>query len=109
MSPDSITPNLARQAEIQPQADAISKFLDWLRGDKGFILTKPHYHDETECFDGSHRMPICGFGDEQLLAADVPMETLLAEFFGINLEALARERALYLREAIDQIKTTRSA
>ncbi len=89
-----------RLLEIKDKSQALGEFLDWLRQEKRVVLASVHEHTND-----------CGRWCEREYAVFTPRtETLLAEFFDIDLAKLEREkrqmlaglRKQYASEEIDK-------
>jgi len=72
-----------RALEVRPFSQKIGEFLDWLRVEKDLAICRhAHYEDASE-MDG-------------WVPAGVSTETLLAEFFGIDLNKVEQEKRAIL-------------
>jgi len=64
--------------EVKKESHAIGEFLDWLQVSRGITLAE--------------------YGDNELHPASLSPEKLLAEYFGIDLDAAKKERQAILRQ-----------
>ena len=86
-----------KMVEVKPKSNAIGEFLDWLKEEKGWVLAKAHTHnDGCKCDDGYR---ICGLHNDELIHCSYVLETLLAEFFGIDMNKVEVEKRAILDEA----------
>lgn len=105
-----------RAASSSSQAQG--EFLDWLQQEKHWTLCVPHHHTEecctlglepkelvarhgrlmntTERAKGRFSSPQCGLRDGQYLPVSFQMEALLAEYHGIDLKKVEKERRALL-------------
>jgi hypothetical protein len=97
-SPDyPATPNLDKALKIQETSQAIGEFLDWLGVEKHYSIMETRSFTETrESYksDGTH-VPYDITISENLPIRD-SKERLLAEFFGIDYDAMNKEQELVL-------------
>lgn len=113
------TPELDKQRKAREEghSEAIGEFLDWLRGE-GYLLAKSHSHDDGCLCDGPwhdlkatdadpkqrhcpecgwpHRAEVCGYREGELAMAGKPINDLLADYFGIDLDKIEAERRAIL-------------
>lgn len=76
-------PECEKMSKVRPQSQAIGEFLEWLQYEKGWSLaTVPEYYDHT------------------LVEVSFSIESLLAEYFGIDLDKVETER----RQMLDRIR-----
>jgi hypothetical protein len=73
------TPELEKMKAVQPKSQVIGEFLEWLTGEKEITLAKWSDHDT-------------------LMPVHEHTEKLLAEFFGINLVKVEREKRMILED-----------
>ncbi len=73
------TPELDKMLAVKDKSQVIGEFLDWLQHDKKIAL--------AHCEDGE---------DELYMVYD-SIETLLAEYFGIDLKKIEEERRAILK------------
>ena len=78
------THELDKMLSAQPDSQIIGEFIEWLRSE-GYRI--------AEYADG-------GFGDDYLCEASNTTEELLADYFGIDLAVVERER----RVLLDQLR-----
>ena len=78
------TPNLDRLREVKNESEIISPFLDWMR--QRFTM----YDNTIARSDDDRYMPVDGPGDY------INPEKLLADYFGIDLQEMEKERAAIL-------------
>lgn len=97
---------LDKMAQAKPRSQAIGEFLEWLR-EKGIVLAEYHKHSKDEC--GSVRWPECGICSEQPVAHHYNTETLLAEFFEIDLNRVEDEKRAILEELRAEHESTDQA
>lgn len=84
------TPNLDKIKENAPVSQEIGAFLDWLTGEAGYTLAK--------------------YGDHERLWPQNPgFEQLLADYFGVDLQEVERERQAVLKEYHRQVAESREA
>jgi hypothetical protein len=111
-------PECEKMVKVRAQSQAQGEFLDWLQAEKEWTLCVPHRHTD-ECFtlglapkqlvkqygqylsvgekaDGRFHTPQCGLQDRQFLPVSFTMEQLLADFHGINLKKVEKERRALL-------------
>lgn len=72
------TPELDKMLAVKDQSQTIGEFLDWLTEVKGYVLAE---YDEND----------------RLYPKYSSIETLLAEFFGIDLKKIEEERRAILK------------
>jgi hypothetical protein len=88
-------PECEKMSAVQPKSQAIGEFLNWLRDEKGVQLAKYHEHSDA-CYeeDVEHEEgeEICERNEAQLDIFPVNMESLLAEYFEIDLKKVEEER-----------------
>jgi hypothetical protein len=70
-------PECEKMAAVQKESQAVGEFLDWLQSEKGFIVCEQGKGDSYEF----PYVPAC-----------LSIESLLADFFGINLKKVEKER-----------------
>jgi hypothetical protein len=87
------TPECDRLLAVREKSQVIGEFLDWLR-EKGWVIATGHAHDDTCYIDGKR---FCGAVEGDLVRVLFNTEKLLAEFFGIDLEKVERERRALLQ------------
>jgi hypothetical protein len=85
------TPELDKLAKVAPYSQKIGEFLEWLGDTKNFTLCKLHEHDDS-CYEDNSRYPTCQMSDEDYYSVHYSIETLLAEFFKIDLNEIENER-----------------
>lgn len=73
------TPELDKMLAVNDKSQVIGEFLDWLRNDKDYVLAE-------YCTD-----------DDNLYPTHSSIETLLADFFGIDLKKIEEERRAILK------------
>lgn len=81
LTPKPEYPECEKMSAVRPKSQSIGEFIDWLEIDKGIYLAK---YKENE------------YDKEQLYVAHENKETLLAEFFGIDLGKVEDERRAML-------------
>jgi hypothetical protein len=119
----SATPALDKMLRVQGRSQAIGEFLEWL-GDQGITLAARHTHEpadeddeddleeveithegqEQGCYRAVpriHRAGLyweraCGFNAAQLHPVSRSIEQLLADHFGVDLDAAEREKRAIL-------------
>lgn len=72
------TPECERMAAVREKSQAIGEFLEWLREEKGWTIAEEYGNSD------------------RLLPVRYSTEALLAEFFGIDLNKVERERRAIL-------------
>jgi hypothetical protein len=80
------TPELDKQHAVieSGEADTLTRFVDWLRDEKEFVIAEWVKYDEYE--------------DTKLTPIHARIEELFAEFFGIDLNKIEQERRAILEE-----------
>ena len=80
--------------KVSKESNAIGAFLDWLQLEKGVELKRPYTEDEIEEIietEGSEFEKSCGeLEKERFIQYNV--EKLLAEYFGIDLDKVSKEK-----------------
>ncbi len=72
------TPELDKMLAVKDKSQAIGEFLDWLQHDKNYVLAE--------------------YGEkDRLYPLYSSIETLLAEYFGIDLKKIEQERRAILK------------
>jgi DNA polymerase III epsilon subunit-like protein len=107
------TPECEKLSKVSEQSQKIGEFLDWLEA-KSIVLSQshehtigcyaPHDHEKCKrrhekCERGYERCDVarlCGFLEGVLVPINVTFEKLLAEFYGIDLAKVERERRAML-------------
>ena len=84
------TPELNKMAAVQSRSQELSAFLDWLRLEKHIVLSVPHEHD-VHCRD-NHGYISCELKKAELVGSPLSSDQLLADYFGIDLQAAELER-----------------
>lgn len=80
------TPQLDKMLEVNPQSQVIGEFLEWLRNKKKYAI----------CFLYADRID----DEEDTLSfepIEQPIEQLLAEYYGVDLNEAEKERTLILQ------------
>lgn len=77
------TPELDKMTACRAQSQAQGEFLDWLMKEKEIVLAK--WSNDSE-------------SDQNLYECPVSIEALLAEFHGIDLNKVEKERRAILEE-----------
>jgi hypothetical protein len=93
------SPECEKMTKVAPVSQKIGEFFDWLRDEKKISLAVRHEHTPEGCDvkrTGSSRGATCGVSEGDLFYANVNMTNLLAEFFGIDLIKVERERRAIL-------------
>lgn len=83
---------------VAPYSQRIGDFLDWLEGD-GWCIAKPHDHKASGCDEDNQGFWACGLSKDELEHDRRSRETILAQFFEINMNKVEQERRALL-EAI---------
>jgi hypothetical protein len=94
----SNTTECERLHQVARFSQKIGEFIDWLRREKEVKFAQYHQHSD-ECFDANGDLA-CGSRNDELFPFRFSTNSLLAEFFGIDLEKVERER----RELLEQIR-----
>lgn len=97
------TPECDRLTQVRDQSQPIGEFLDWLRNEKGWELCYRHKHTGL-CYDEDGNKA-CGYREHDMCPAHYQTETLLAEFFEIDLKKVEAERLAVLRHVRKQNET----
>lgn len=77
------TPELDKLGKVAPTSQKIGEFVDWLRAEKGILLANWPTGAERNMY---------GEKMDYLAPVNIPIERLLAEFFGIDLNKVEEER-----------------
>ncbi len=107
-------PECDKVREAQPQSQTIGEFVEWLAAEKGIQLAKTHRHtsacytlglspekfreeqknlaDSSELKAGRYECSQCGFTNGEMHHPGQNIESLLADFFGIDLNKRAAEQ-----------------
>ena len=72
-----------KMLKVRDQSQTIGEFLDWVQNEKGYTLCE---RNEDRSFDQTY------------FPARFSMESILAEFFGINLNKVEKERRAMLAD-----------
>ena len=102
------TPELDKMKAVQEKSQAIGEFVDIFLAEKGFYIGRPHEHKNCagwETYRGKiRRTPEttndCALETGEFENIGVPIDKLLAEFFGIDLVKCENER----RAILDHIR-----
>jgi hypothetical protein len=115
-------PECDRMGDVNEESQAQGEFLDWLQQEKHWTLCEPHKHTD-ECYtlgltpkelveqhgqhmhsgeraDGRFCTPQYGMRDGQMMSVAFTTEKLLAEFHGIDLAKVEKEK----RAVLDYIR-----
>jgi hypothetical protein len=93
------TPEIDRMHGVKQQSQAIGDFLAWLQDTRGWRLCVEHQHDDGCYQHGDRRgFVLCDFSHGEMLTANYNIETLLAEFFRIDLAKIEVEKLALLEE-----------
>lgn len=88
--PDKVKyPECEKMLEIREESQSIGQFLDWLQSDRRVILSE--YCADVEC-------QFCEESEERLMSVKLNMETLLAEYFNVDLEKVEKEKLTMLEK-----------
>jgi len=82
-------PECDKLLAVKDQSQAIGGFLEWLNGE-GIVLARPHVHG-AECTDDNGYYS-CQYQDDQLVPIYGPVDGLLAQHFGIDMNKVEKER-----------------
>ena len=82
---------LDKMAEVREKSQAIGEFLEWLQDEKGYSICMKHDYEED------------GVMWSELLPIPTNTEKLLAEHFGIDLNAAEQEK----RSILSQLKSAK--
>lgn len=77
------TPELDKMSALRPKAQVIGEFLDWLRDERGYSITEFREDDDDD--EGGRYWPVTA-----------GIEKLLAEFLGLDLNKIEKERQAIL-------------
>jgi hypothetical protein len=91
--PQPPCPECEKLHDIAPYSQKVGEFIEWLRSEKGAVIATHHEHSD-ECYDGEYTN--CGLRKDELCIMHFSTEKLLAEFFGIDLDKVERERRALL-------------
>jgi len=108
-------PEHEKLSKIKDESQSIGEFMEWLEGEKEMHLGTYHKHDERcinpEWHDDVNKGkdPIfseeewvdkfmCGCQENELVPIHYDVQKLLAEFFGIDLDKLEKEKRAMLDE-----------
>jgi len=89
-------PECDKMKAVQPRSQLIGEFLEWLNQEKGVTLAKLHEHTD-ECYDEEGDR-VCDLSEQVFYPFNHTTENLLAEFFGIDLEKVEKEKRAILKE-----------
>lgn len=81
MSTQPATPECEKLAKVSEESNKIGAFLDWLK-DKGIHLATWEYDEDLD--------------DERLFPHREPIQNILAEYYGIDLDKVETERRALL-------------
>ncbi len=113
-------PEHERMEKVSQESQSIGEFLEWL-SEKGIEMGRIHSHDDG-CHGPHNRMNcisefakpchcppertdlICGWHEDEMMPTRDSMEDLIAEFFGIDLTKIEKEK----REMIEDLRKARS-
>ncbi len=95
------TPELDKLHAVKDASQACGEFVEWLYIEKHIVLATPHRHTRF-CREGEdERGPLnCDAHGGELVGVSVGINTLLAEFFEIDLDKVEAEK----RALLDQIR-----
>jgi hypothetical protein len=97
-----VTPELDKVKAVHEKAQAIGEFLDIFLSEKGgYSIGRPHKHGPQCGVIFEDDSPSCGYRTGEFEALNGAIEQRLAEFFGIDLKKVERER----RQVLDYIQT----
>lgn len=88
---DEKYPEHERLAAVEDASHSCGEFLEWLVGEKGFVLAKSHKHTE-DCGSSDFGLRDCGVRGGILYEERYDLRRLLAEFFQIDLKKLEDEK-----------------
>lgn len=74
------TPEIDKMHVVKDRSQAIGEFIEWIRSEKGWEIAS--YND----------------GGERLWPVNTSIERLLAEFFGIDLDKVEKEKRALLNQ-----------
>lgn len=108
------TPELNKMSAVHKKSQVIGEFLSWLESDKNWFLCAEHKHTEHCYRPHDHKNDACGLMRNKCVRTREKVcslnegdfepvhygsaETLLAEFFGIDLDKAEKERRALLAE-----------
>lgn len=81
-------PEHDKLSKVSPQSQSIGEFIEWL-GAKGIRFAIHHEHSDNCILDG--RLT-CGIQDSELVPYHFNTNTLLAEYFNIDLSKIDEEK-----------------
>ena len=90
------TPELDKIEKARDDSQKLGEFLEWLFGEKGCVIAK--YHEHTPfCYgdDDSYDL-VCGYHRDELHPIHSNINTLLAEYFGVDEAKAEQERRAIL-------------
>lgn len=93
-------PECTKMDQVSDESQRIGEFIEWLQ-EKGYILAR---YEEVE-----------GYSNPQLIPSPAPIERLLADYFGIDLDKVDQEQREILKviraanDAIDTITKEKSS
>lgn len=87
-------PECERVHEVAPKSQAIGEFVEWLES-QGIVLAT--YHEHTEGCYNDEDFLVCGYRKDQLQPDHRNIQSRLAEFFGIDLNKVEKERRALLK------------
>ena len=95
---DKEYPEHEKLLKVKDRSQSIGEFLYWFRSD-GRVLGVIHHHTKN-CWEGHglNRSLECGYNDGDISVLNIPIEKLLAEYFGISPNRIESEKREMLEE-----------
>jgi uncharacterized NAD(P)/FAD-binding protein YdhS len=75
-------PECEKLSAVSKESNRLGEFLDWLEHEKGFVIAEWDKED--------------AYKDNNLYPTHIPYNTLLAEYFNIDLNKVEKERSVLL-------------
>lgn len=92
------TPELDKMLSVKDKSQLIGEFLDWVQTGKDFRLCAIHRHNE-DCYGeyGKAWGTQCEMSDKHFYPVYENIESVLAEFFGVDLKKAEEEKRNILK------------
>jgi hypothetical protein len=90
------TPEHDKLSAIKDKAHSAGEFLDWLTSERGIILAENHQHSPA-CYGNDNHLH-CWYSAGEFAPVRCSLQSLLADFYSIDLEKLEAEKAAILAE-----------
>jgi hypothetical protein len=90
-------PEHEKLQKVRDKSHAVGEFIEWLR-DQDIALCIAHEHTEDCENENGYPRYTCGLRKDEYMPIHKSIETLLAEFFGIDAKILSAEKEDMLEE-----------